>query len=185
MSHLHPTHYKFRHRNAAGELLWASNLSDADIAGLRYALDAEVLAAQSWTENALADEGENDILDVFFRGATAPSSLYFALLSANPSDTTTMATMTELAASNGYGRIAVARNTTDFPTLAPSSGDAQTTTATKTFTASGSWTGATDLALVTTSTGTAGRFIAWAALSATRTLINGDSLQVSMSIKLA
>ena len=74
---------------------------------------------------------------------------------------------------------------TDWTDPALDSGDMQTVTPTKTFTATGTWTAATQLVLATVGTGTAGLFIAWAALSATRTLVNGDTLDVTLAVKLA
>jgi hypothetical protein len=178
----HPTRYQFRHYGAGG-LLWASGLSDDDIAAARHAPAEEVAAAQLWTPNQLADEGEQMMLDCSFRGAVNTGNLFFALVGQAPSETTTMATLAgELTVANGYARIAVARNTTDWPTLALQGGDFRADSATKTFTATGTWAAATHLCLVSSASGTSGLFIAWSALSATRTLVNGDTLQVSMRI---
>lgn len=160
MSELHPTWYNIAHIRA-GEVIWESG----------------------WGPNDLADEGENDILSVYLRGATAPTSFYFALAGADPGETGTLATMTEVTGT-GYARIAVARNTTDWPTLALDSGDFKATSATKTFTAGGNWTNATHLVLCTAASGTAGKLVAYKALGATRSLINTDQLAVSMAVKL-
>lgn len=184
---LHPTHWKFRHESGDGQLLWASGIGDLEHYGIEVGSpDWEaVLRDQLWIPNALADEGEEIILDVFLRGATAPTSLYVGLLSATPTDTTTLATMTELAVANGYARIAIARNTTDWPTLALNSGDFMATSVAKVFTATGTWTGATYAFLTGASSGTTGDFIAYTALSGTRTLVNGDTLTVTHTVKLA
>lgn len=123
------------------------------------------------------------MLDVFFRNGTAPG-FHFALYNDTPVDTDTLATLVNEVSGGGYARIAVARNTTDFPTLALDAGDFQVSSVTKTFNATGTWTAATILALVEPLTGTAGDFYAWASLSATRNLVNGDSLDASMDIKL-
>lgn len=184
------TAYKFRHyqkhESGLDRLVWASmghgdyiDLSDQEVfRGSKR--DLEIINDAPWNGNALADEGEVDILDVYFDTQAVRANTYFALLSAAPGETTTMATMSEIETpgTSGYNRIAVARGT-DWG--APTAGGGTTST-TKQFAATGAWTAATDLALVTALTGTAGLFIAWSALSQTRTLGNGDTLDVSMTV---
>jgi hypothetical protein len=138
--------------------------------------------------NALMDEGEEQILDVYLRAAAAPSSHYFGLGNNGgtpgvPAETATLAGITEVSGA-GYGRIAVARNTTDWPTLALDAGDFQASSAVKQFSATGTWTAADYLFLTTVASGTAGKLIATIALSASRVLLNGDKLDVSLKVKL-
>ena len=62
-----------------------------------------------------------ELLAAFFQGASAPASFFLALVTdatAPGPDTNTLADLTEIAAGNGYtaGGIAIAKNTTDFPT---------------------------------------------------------------------
>lgn len=183
------TQYKFRHYTpdpdgGADLLLWASDgpgRSEDITDPIRRGSDADfdLIGSQLWTPNALTDEGEIDMLDVYFEDQAVRSTLYFGLTSANPSESSTLASITELAVSNGYARIAVARGT-DWS--APASGS--TTSVTKQFSASGTWTGATDLFICTSASGTSGLFIAFSALSQTRTLGNGDTLDVSMAVSL-
>jgi hypothetical protein len=177
-----PTFWKFEHQRE-GRLIWASGLGDLDllIGSPEY---LEAIGDQPWESNALADEGEQQILDVYFRGASPPASLYVGLVAGSPSDTTTLATMTEVSGT-GYARIALARNSTDWPTLALNSGDYQVVSLAKTFTAGGTWTGATNAFLTDASSGTSGKFVAYTPLSATRTLVNTDTLAVTHTIKLA
>lgn len=179
---LSPTEWKFRHERA-GQLIWASSIGEVDleVGSVEY---LEALGDQLWTPNALADEGEEIILDVFFRGASAPASLYIGLVAGSPAETTTLATMTEVTGT-GYARGALARNTTDWPTLALDSGDFQVVSTGEVFTAGGTWTGATNSFLTGAASGTSGDFIAYAPLGATRTLINGDTLTVTTRVKLA
>ena len=139
--------------------------------------------------NALMDEGEQEILDVYLRAATPPTSHYFGLGNNGgtpgvPAETATLATITEVSGS-GYARIAVARNTTDWPTLALDAGDYQASSVTKQFSATGTWTAADYLFLTTVASGTVGKLIATVALSASRVLLNGDKLDVSMKVKLS
>lgn len=188
------TTYKFRHfrslepgnPDAPRELIWASTLGELDEGIRKGSLqEQEIIHSQEWIENALADAGEQSILDVWFRASASVPTFYFALFNDTPVDTDTPATLTGEVTGTGYARISVARNTTDWPTLALDAGDYQVTSATKTFSAGGTWTSATQLCLMSDASGTTGSFWAWAALSATRTLQNGDTLDVSMAVKLS
>ena len=177
------TAYKFRHYRPTEDgqraLIWGNGLevrkNELIIQGSD--LDRQFREAQDWNLNALANEGEVDMLDVYFDSQAVRTTLYFGLLSAAPGETTTEATMSEISGT-GYARIAVTRGT-DWGVPTHAGG---TASATKTFTAGGTWTAATDLSLSTSSSGTAGLFIAWSALSATRTLINLDTLDVDMTV---
>ena len=183
------TKYRFRHyRN--GSLIWASDGPDRSeefpegyiAKGSKF--DLEVARSQLWTGNALADEGEGDILDVYFDVQAVRTSLFLRLYNDTPLETDTLATLTGEVTGTGYGAITLTRGT-DWSAPALDAGDMQTITPTKTFTAGGAWTAATQLVLATVGTGTAGLHIAWAALSATRTLASADTLDVTLAVKLA
>lgn len=65
------------------------------------------------------NRGKYLALGVFFRGVTAPTTFYMALVTsaaAPGADTNTLSELTEIASGNGYtaGGLAVARNATDF-----------------------------------------------------------------------
>lgn len=138
-------------------------------------------------ENALADEGEQDILDRTFRGSAAPASYYVRLYNDTPIETDTLATLVgEPAAGAGtYNSQALALNTTDFPTLALDAGDYMVTSKTITFDATSTgWGPVTYAVLATVATGTTGKLYAYVALSTSRTLAVGETLDVTMSIKL-
>lgn len=184
--------YRFQHyrsldprdESAPKELIWASKLGEIE-QGVRQGSKAEhkILREQSYTHNFLTDGGESAMLDVFFRAGAAPT-FYFALYNATPAETSTMALTTEVTGT-GYARISVARNATDFPSLTLDAGDFKVTSATKTFSATGPWTSATHLALVSTASGTSGTLYAIVPLSGTRVLASGDSLNVSFGVKLS
>lgn len=171
---LHPTQYRFRHYNQDG-LIWASGIGDVTPAD-----EADVLACQPVTLNAVADEGEQLILDVFFRAAAAPTNFTLRLTGTTPGETSTLAGLTEVTGT-GYAGITIARNTTDWPTLALVGGDYKVSMLTKTFTATGTWTAATNMYLATTSNNV-GKLVSYSALSASRTLVNGDTLAVDYSV---
>jgi len=190
---MHPTQYKFAHHGlhpATGvrALLWASTVGDLVEQGL-YApvgstLEADLLAEREWEPNDLVNEGEQDILAVYFRGATPSANLFFRLFNDTPVEADTLTDLTGEVTGTGYAAISLSRNTTDFPTLALDTGDFMVTSATKTFTAGGSWSVATHLVLGTTADNT-GKFIAFRALSTPRTLVASDTLAVTFSLKLA
>lgn len=192
------TRYKFRHygpvsdRPGVSRLLWASDgpRRDLYVAGpadeiLRGSpADLELAADQLWTPNALADEGELDILDVYFKNQAVRASLFFRLYGDGAiADTDTLATLTNEVSGSGYAAITVTRDT-DWSEPALDAGDGRTVTGTKSFIATGGWTAATELVLATVGTGTAGLHIAWAALSQSRTLNNGEQLDVTLAVKL-
>jgi hypothetical protein len=80
----------------------------------------------------------------------------------------------------GYARIQVDRGT-DWS--APTAGGG-TSTGTKTFNATATWSALNSMVVGTDVSGTAGLHIAWVDLSATRSLVNGDSLDVDLTVTL-
>lgn len=180
-----PTEWRYQHRTADGHVLWMSGVGDVDLeVGSPEHLEA--LADQAFSPNALADEGEQSMLDVYLRGATAPTAFYIALYNDTPGDTDTLASLTGEPSGNGYSRQLVERSGTGWPTLALDSGDFRAVSSTETFTASGGSIGPVTYAcLVTAASGTSGLLIAYNALSTSRTLASGESLDVTYRIKLA
>lgn len=146
--------------------------------------DGSVAFEEDFQLNLLADEGEESIINVYFREQSNPSK-YLALLSAAPGETTTMATMTETQTpgSGGYARQQILN--TDWAAPSLDSGDMQSAASQKTFgpCATSAWTVAY-VALVTTSTGTGGKFIAAVQLSTTTTVAVGQSFLYTLAAKL-
>jgi hypothetical protein len=179
------TAYQFRHWNGDGKLLWASSLGEMSDLNITKKDELAIRQRQDWELNTLVDEGEKDILDVYFDDVAVRATLYFRLYNdAGIVETDTLATLTPEVTGTSYDGIAVTRGT-DWPDPTLDSGDMKTTSVTKTFTAGGTWTTANQLVLATVQNGTAGLFIAWVALSAARTLLINDTLDVSMGVKLA
>jgi len=140
--------------------------------------------------NALMDEGEQQVLEIFFRNNSGlGASPFFFGLGNNggtpgvPAETVTLAGITEVSGT-GYARIAVVRGITDWGATALNAGDYQTSSTTKQFQATGTWTAADYLFLCDIVSGTAGKLLVTVALSTSRLLVNGDKLDVSMVIKL-
>jgi len=153
-----------------------------------YGPDGALKWSESQRSNALANEGEYSILDTYFRGATAPAGYYLRLYNATPSLTSTLSTLAanEPATANGYNPAnqGLAKNTTDWPTLSLVSSHYEVTSKTITITASGGTIGPVTYAAIATSSDNTGKLVAYAALSATRTLQIGDSLQMTYKVRL-
>lgn len=143
--------------------------------------------------NGLTDEGENSILDVYFRGATAPTSFYMGLGNNGgtpgvPPDNATLATITEVSGTN-YARQTVERSTVGFPTLQQdgTTGDWEVISKEVTFTNTGTtnWTAADYVFLTDVATGTTGKLLVTVAASLSRVLAPNDSLVASIKVRLS
>lgn len=143
-----------------------------------------------WVPNALLDEGESDVLNVWLLQG-ADLAKYLALLTgAAPAETDTMAILATKEVYtpplNGYARIQIAN--TDWGAIALNAGDYQTTAAQKTFgPASGAaWTSLTTVSLVTAATGQiagSGKHLLNVALSGTTTVNIGQSFLYQLVAK--
>lgn len=123
---------------------------------------------------ALADQGESLLLDVFLRGATRPTTLYAGLTTVVPTDTSTLASITEVSGGS-YARVSLPSDTVGWPTLELVSGDYRAVSRTISFPApTANWGGATTLFLCDVATGTTGLFVAYYNFAATQTINNGD-----------
>ena len=153
------------------------------------AADGSVLA--TWTDhNALADVGEQRLLEIYFRDATEPGANEYLSLSdaTNPcsiTETDSLATAnTGEPSTNGYARQTITRDTAGWPTSGLDSGDWRVVSTTETFSASGGSWGPVNCAVLQTTADNTGDHIAFVALSQARTLNSGESLDVSLAIKL-
>ena len=125
---------------------------------------------------------ENKLIDFLFRGASfsAPGTLYVALCTSAPSDSSTGSTIAEVSGGN-YSRQSITSNTTNWYTTngdngATSSGSNGTTGNAGTLTWSGvTWSGTvTDVAICDASSG--GNVLFYAPLAAAKTVASGDSI---------
>ena len=139
--------------------------------------------------NALANEGEYLILDVMFRGNTAPTGYFLRLYNTTPSLTSTLSTLStfEPATANGYAPASqgITKDATGWP-LVPQlvTSHYEITSKSITITASGGTIGPVTYAALSTTSDNTGKLVAYAALSATRTLQIGDSLAMTYKIRL-
>ena len=155
---------------------------------------------EKWREenlvNMLHDEGEQAILSAFFATTMSgygapPANLYLGLDTSTRTlaEADTLAVVTENSG-KGYARAALSTAGTgltgqDFYITQPTTYyQAQSKTITWTCSES-AWTAVTKLFLCTVSTGTAGKLICSVALSTTRTLNPGDTIQCAMYIGLS
>lgn len=142
-----------------------------------------IVWAEDWQSNALADEGEQNVLNTWLR-EQAHLGKYLALLTATPGETTTMASMSELFAppSNGYARQQISAGDWSTPVL--DAGDYQSEAAEKTFgPATATWSNFTHIALVTAAIGTGGKFLLFVALSGTISLAVDQSFKYTLRTK--
>lgn len=131
--------------------------------------------------NNLTDEGENDLVEVYFDDTAVRSALYARFYNDTAVETDTLTTITNEMSGNGYGALTYTRGT-DWTV----SGGSAAVGATKTLTASGGSIGPfTDMLLATVSTGTAGLAIAYVALSTSRTLADTETLDVTPTVTVS
>jgi len=134
--------------------------------------------------NALADEGEQLFLNCTLITTGCPTTFYLRLFNDTPAETDTLADLTGEPSTFGYAACEITRDASGWPTLALDSGDYMATSSEETFSASGgSWGPVTYAVLATTSNNT-GKLVAYAALSTSRTLANGESLKVVYNLKM-
>jgi len=153
-----------RHRDAEGRLLWAE-----------------------CGHNMLHDEGELFFCQALFtEEASVPENYYLGLDNrASLAEGDTLSNLVDEPSGNGYARQAVASNATDF-TISQEGGDYQAKTKTVTFTADGGDIGpVTKMFLCTVASGTEGKLIASKALSQSRTLSDGESLECTFYIRFS
>lgn len=146
--------------------------------------------------NILHDEGEKYILSAAFATGlsgygAAPANLYLGIdARSSLAEADTLASLSGEPSGNGYARQALSTAGTglsgqDFYINQPAAyyrADSKSVT----FSASGGdWTAVTRLFLTTASSGTSGKLIASIALSASRTIVDGDSLAASIYVGLS
>ena len=152
---------RFVHRDKNGKIIWEGE-----------------------NHNALAQEGQYYLLDVGLRGASQASNFYMGLVNDTPVVTDGLSDLQNEPSGSGYSRQTIEANGTGWPTLALDSSEYQVTSSTETFTASGGSIGPVTNAFLATSSDNTGKLISYVALSETRTLSDGESLEVTYDIKL-
>ena len=156
-----------------------------------YDKQGKLIWEQRDIPNILHDEGEEFMIKVCFpETASVPANYYIGLdARAALAEADTLATVTaagEPAGAHGYAREAVASDNVDF-TAQQDAGtdDWEAVTTEVTFTAAGgNWAEMDNIFLATTIDGT-GKLICSSAMSVPRTVNDGETLRVTMTIRLA
>lgn len=134
--------------------------------------------------NALVDEGEESVLDTYFRAQSAPAQFYVGLGFGAVSETDGLADLPGEPVGNGYARQLVARDVTGWPTLALSDGDFRVDSKQVTFAASGGSIGPVNYAFLATTLNNTGKLIAFITLPIERTILDGDEGLIVVKVKL-
>lgn len=168
-------------RTGIRRLKWADGIGE-----IRGPLETDRTAVEgiytdmAWNLNNLTDEGESDLADVYFDDTAVRANTYARFYNDTLIEAETLSTAQNEMSGNGYGALTYARGT-DWTV----SGSVATG-ATKTLTASGGSIGPfTDMGLATVATGTSGLLIAYVALSQSRTLADGESLDVTPTVTVS
>lgn len=138
-------------------------------------------------KNSLVQEGEEALLEVFFRGDSTytPTQFYVRLCNSTPSITSTLATIVDEVSTGGYTAQLLERSSVGFSTKdITSGGNYRLTSKVITFTASGESMGPATNAYLATTSDNSGKLIAFRALSMARTIIDGDSMTIQIQIDL-
>lgn len=130
---------------------------------------------------------ENKLVDFLFRGGsyTPPATLYFALCTATPTDTSTGSTISEVTGGN-YSRQSLTATTgnwysTQGDNTATSTGTNGTTSNVSSIAWNGvTWTG-TVSGVAICDASSAGNMLFYSSLSAAKTLVAGDSISFAVS----
>jgi len=131
----------------------------------------------------ITTEGEEALLKMLFQGdntiVAAGANFYIGVCNQTPDKGDTLADITtEPSSAGGYARIALARNSTDFPTLGQIDGETRILSILKTFSAVGAdfSTGFTRLFLTDAASGSTGTLFAYSGpYSSAISLLNGQT----------
>lgn len=143
-------------------------------------------------QNALTDEGEDSILETFFRltASYIPANFYVRLCNDTLTETDTLSTILNEPTGNNYdtqlaaGDYTVPASTVGFPTKDTFEGDYRLKSKEITFTADGGDIGPVTTVFLATSSDNSKKLIAYLALPLTRTILDGDSMIVQFEVVL-
>jgi len=162
--------------------LWFDNIWT-----IQHKRNGEVIWEDSG-RNGLADEGEEAMLESYFRGNATfePTEFYVRLCNDTLVETDILGTVAnEPPATYGYAPQLLERSAVGFPVKELNEGDWRLASKELTFTASGGDIGPVTTAYLSTTSGNSGKLIAFRTLSLTRTVLDGDEMVVQMRIKLS
>lgn len=153
-----------------------------------YDKDGTLIWEQLNAHNALADEGEQQMLSCYLQATSCPTTFYVRL--SDNSSTCSIAETDNIATAgagepsgSGYAAQEIPRTAVGWPTLALDSGDYMATSTEETFLADGGAWPTVYCAFLATSSDATGKLVAYVALSAGRTLADGESLKITLKMK--
>jgi hypothetical protein len=137
--------------------------------------------------NSLVQEGEESILESFFRntGGFTPTEFYVRLCNDNLVITDTLTTIINEPVGNGYEGQLLERSTVGFPTKELDAGAYRLVSKLIEFTAVAGDIGPVTTAFLSTTENNSGKLIAFRALAMTRTILDGDSMTIQFRLKLS
>lgn len=135
--------------------------------------------------NTLAQEGGESILDSYLRNQNHAPTFYIRLFNDTPVKTDSISDLVNEASGNGYAAQEIPRTTSGWISLGLDAGDFQAISSEETFSASGGSWGPVTYGVLTTTTDSSGKLIAFVQLSTPRTLADSESLKVTVKIKQA
>lgn len=139
--------------------------------------------AYAYNAAGMVNGGENAMLDSFFRNQNHPAGFKLRFYNDTVAETDTPTDLLGEPSGNGYAPLTIARNTTDWPTLALDSGDWKVTSKVGTMQATGgSWGPVNTMCLVTSDA--TERLLAFYDLPIPKTLLSGETFDCSFSVKL-
>jgi len=138
-----------------------------------------------WSQrNALVDQGENNILDSYFRGLNAPIEFYLRLCNDTLDEGDQLNTIVGEPTANGYAAQLIERSDVGFPTIELHEGDYRIISKQVTFTATGGDIGPVNTGYLATTSTNLGKLIAFVNFDVPRTILNGSSLLAKFQVKL-
>jgi hypothetical protein len=132
---------------------------------------------------AMSNYLETALINHIFRTSsfTQPAVIAVALCTAAPDDTSTGATITEVANSNDYSRVSVGRGDSVWAATSGTDGTTSNSAAITFTAASGSWGTVTHVAIVDSASWGAGNVLFYGQLSVPKTITSGDVFQFNIN----
>ena len=138
--------------------------------------------------NAVSQEGEEALLESYFRGNATydPSEFYIRLCNSTPTVVSLLSTIVgEPPATYGYAPQLIERSTIGFPTKEIDTGAYRIVSKTVSFSAVGGSIGPITNAYLATTSDNTGKFLAFRALSITRTILDTDTMTIQFRIRIS
>jgi len=135
-------------------------------------------------KNALINQGESNMLDVYFRNDNAPTQFYVRLCNDTIIETDTLSSVQNEPSGNGYAAASLERSEVGFPTLELDDGDYRVVSKEVEWAASGGDIGPVTSAYIATSSDNTGLLIAAVTLALERTIVDGSTMYATLRIKL-